>query len=189
MAITKGITVTHARSYVEEVFGASGWARVLEQSSPEDRALLGSVVAVGWYELDLYARLLHTIDAALGKADLELLTAIGRYGAEKDFTTTYRLFFRLRSPAYAIEKIAEYWRKFHDTGVWTVERESDGRARGTLREWGCVDRALCRELISYMTRVLELVGAKDVRLTHPRCRAEGETECFFTLRWRGKDGT
>jgi hypothetical protein len=189
LAITKGITFTHARNFVEEKFGSKGWAKVLEQSRPDDRAVLGGVVAVGWYELDLYARLLRSIDVAHGLGDLELLTGIGRYGAEKDLNTVYRLFFRLQSPAYAIEKIAEYWRKFHDTGVWTVEREGSGKARGTLREWGCVDRALCREMTAYMTRVLELVGAKDVRLSHPRCRADGETECFFSLRWRGKDGS
>ena len=189
MAITKGITFTHARSYVEEQFGAAGWKNVLAHNLAEDRAILGTIVAVGWYELALYARLLRSVDETLGLGDLELLTAIGRYGAEKDLTTVYRLFFRFQSPAYAIEKIAEYWRKFHDTGLWTVEREGDGKARGTLRDWGCVDRVLCREMTAYMTRVLELVGAKDVRLTHPRCRAEGEPECFFALRWRGKDGS
>jgi predicted hydrocarbon binding protein len=189
VAITKGITFTHARSYVEGTFGATGWNAVLQHSRPDDRATLGGIVAVGWYELDLYARLLRSIDSALGRGDLELMAAIGRYGAEKDLNTVYRLFFRLQSPAYAIEKVAEYWRKFHDTGVWTVEREGSGKARGTLRDWGCVDRALCREMMAYMTRVLELVGAKEVRLSHPRCRADGETECFFSLRWKGKDGS
>jgi predicted hydrocarbon binding protein len=188
LAITKGITFTHARSYVEETYGPEGWSDVLAASPRDDRAILGSIVAVGWYDLGAYARLLRTIDETFGKGDLELLAAIGRYGAEKDITTVYRLFFRLQSPAYAIEKIAEYWRKFHDTGVWTVERQGDGHAHGTLRDWGYVDRTLCREMISYMTRVLQLVGAKDVRLAHPLCRAEGEKECFFTLRWRGKDG-
>jgi len=189
LAITKGITFTHARSYVEQTYGAAGWNEVLAASPPGDRAVLSSVVAVGWYDLGAYARVLRTIDETHGSGDLELLNAIGRYGAEKDITTVYRLFFRLQSPAYAIEKIAEYWRKFHDTGVWRVERRGDGRAHGTLRDWGYVERTLCREMTAYMTRVLELVGAKDVRLAHPRCRAEGEEECFFTLRWRGKDGS
>jgi hypothetical protein len=100
LAITKGITFTHARSFVEAKFGGAGWSRVLEQSRAEDRAALGGIV-----------------------------------------------------------------------------------------DWGCVDRALCREMMGYMTRVLELVGAKEVRLSHPRCRADDEAECFFSLRWRGKDGS
>jgi hypothetical protein len=184
VALTKGIAFTHARAYVEETFSPSAWVEVLSRVPPEDREVLGSTVATGWYELGLYARLLRTIDAHLGQSNLELLTQIGRWAAEQDFTTIYRLFFRFADPIYAIEKLAEYWRRFHDSGTWTVERSGQGRATGTLREWGFVDRALCRETAAYMSRVLELVGATEVRLTHPRCRADGGGECFFTLTWR-----
>ncbi len=186
VAVTKGITFTHAQAFLESSMGKGAWHRVIEASAAEDRATLGSVVAVGWYDLDLYARTLRTLDTVFGRGDLELLGAIGRYGAEKDINTVYRLFFRFANPIYAIEKVTEYWRKFHDTGTWSIVRTGDGRAEGTLRDWGHVDRALCRELVAYMTRVLELVGASEVHLSHPRCRADGEPACFFTLRWRAK---
>src|SRR6266542_717428 len=132
VARTKGITLTHARSYAEKAFGPGAWERVLAKSSVEDRTNLGGIVAVGWYDLGLYARTLRAMDAALGRADLALLDDLNRYGAEKDFTTVYRLFFRMGSPIYAIEKTADYWRKFHDTGTWSIEREGAGRARGVL---------------------------------------------------------
>jgi len=184
VARTKGITLTHARAYAEKTFGTAAWERVLAACEGDDRAVLGGIVAVGWYDLGLYARTLRALDAVLGYGDLTLLDELGRYGAEKDFTTVYRLFFRMGNPIYAIEKTTDYWRKFHDTGIWSIVREGEGRARGTLRDWGCVDRALCREMTAYMSRVLELVGGKDVRLLHPRCRVDGDAECFFTLRWR-----
>jgi len=186
VAVTKGITLTHAQAFVEKSMGAGSWNRLVEASAPEDRAVLGSIVAVGWYDLGLYARALRTLDTVFGRGDLELLTALGRYGAEKDINTVYRLFFRFANPIYAIEKVADYWRKFHDTVIWSIVRTGDGRAEGTLTDWGHVDRALCRELVAYMTRVLELVGATGVHLTHPRCRVDGESACFFTLRWRAK---
>jgi len=51
LAITKGITFTHARSYVEETLRPAGWSQVLAASPRDDRAILGSIVAVGWYDL------------------------------------------------------------------------------------------------------------------------------------------
>jgi len=54
---------------------------------------------------------------------------------------------------------------------------------GTLENWGVVDVALCRELVGYLGRTIELVGAKNVLMEHPRCRARGDRACFFQARW------
>lgn len=77
MAVTKGITFTHAQAFVETSMGKGEWSRVLAASTEEGRAVLGSVVAVGWYDLALYARALRTLDKVLGTGDLELLGALG----------------------------------------------------------------------------------------------------------------
>ena len=99
-------------------------------------------------------------------------------------TTIHRLFFRLANPAYAIEKTTEYWRRFHDTGSWSIERRAETAVSGTLENWGLVDEALCVELTGYMPRVIELVGGRNARMVHPRCRARGSHTCYFELGWQ-----
>jgi predicted hydrocarbon binding protein len=184
MALTKGVGFDNARSFVCERFGVPGWDRLLEAMSAPDRDTLASVISVGWYELALYARLIRTLDHVHGKDDLALITDLGRYEAEHDLTTVHRLFFRCANPAYVIEKSAEYWKRFHDTGTWIITREAGARLTGTLEGWGVVDAALCHEVGAYIGRLLELVGAKEVILVHPRCRGRGDEVCTFTTTWR-----
>src|SRR5262245_10322328 len=140
---TKGISFVHTRNFIRENFGAAGWDKLLATLTPEDHSSLESIVGVGWYELDLYARLLGAVERVHGRGDLSILRDNARYQAESDTKVVYRLSFRLANPAFVIEKSGEYWRRFHDTGTWTVKRDGKTRCTGTLAEWGVVDRLLC----------------------------------------------
>lgn len=50
--------------------------------------------------------------------------------------------------------------------------------------WGGVDVALCRELVGYLGRTLELLGGRDVTMEHRRCRARGDSICEFHATFR-----
>ncbi len=183
MATTKGISFVNVRAYCEERFDVGAWERVLAAMSAEDREVLESLLAVGWYDLALYARLIRSFDETLGKGDLALIKPLGRFEAERDLKLVHRLFFRLSNPGYAIEKTTDYWRRFHDTGTWNVKRETPNFVTGTLDGWGVVDEALCLELTGYMPRIIELVGGNEPVLQHLHCRARGSSTCMFELRW------
>lgn len=183
VAKTKGVGFSNVKNFTVERYGQDGWEQVLARLTQPERDELASIVAVGWYSLPFYAKLIRVIDQVHGYGDLGLLLQLGRYEAEKDLTTLHRMLLRLASPAYAVEKTAEYWRRFHDTGTWTMTREGDSQLRGSLEGWGCVDLALCRELQGYLTRSMELVGAKNVVVDHVRCRTKGEPTCIFVGKW------
>ena len=183
VAKTRGIGFVNVRSFVTGRFGVEGWEKTVARLTNEERADLEAVVAVGWYSLPLYARLIRALDAVHGKADLALLPALGRFEAETDLTTIYRFILRLANPAFVIEKTGELWRRYHDTGTWTMTRVSNTEVEGILENWGHVDEALCLEALAYMERCLELVGARNVIAEHPRCRARGDADCLFRGRW------
>lgn len=182
-ALTKGLGFLHVREFTTVRWGPQGWDAVLGELRPAERAELASVLLIGWYPLALYARLLHALDEVHGTGDGALLVQCGRWQAEKDVTTLYRIVFRLMNPGTVIVKTTDYWHKFHDTGTWRMGRTGEKSLEGTLEGWGVVDAALCRELVGYLGRVLELVGAKSPNVEHPECRARGQSRCHFTARW------
>lgn len=182
-AQTKGVAFLGVKGYVLATFGEAGWQRVLDALDPADAETVRGALAVGWYDLHLYARFIRAIDAALGKGDLSQIRPMARFAAENDLKIYHRLFFRLLNPAAAVEKSGEYWRRYHDTGSWEMQRVSPTEAVGTLSGWGIADDAMCLELCAFMARLLELVGARNVKLDHPRCRARGADACFFRCRW------
>jgi len=185
-ARTKGVGFINVRAFVTERFGAAAWNTVVAALDAAGRETLASVVSVGWYDLALYARLIRIVDDQLGVGDLRLVHELGRFEAERDLTTIHQWFLKLIRPSIAIEQTGKYWRRFHDTGEWLIRRKGDREVLGTLVGWGVVDSALCRELVAYLARTLELLGGRDVAMDHPRCRARGDVECEFRLRWRLK---
>lgn len=182
-AKTKGVGFANVRTFASERFGANGWSAVLERLTPPDCSELEGALPVGWYSLALYARLIRALDEVHGDGNLALVVQLGRFEAERDLTTIHRVFLRLANPAYTIEKFGEYWRRFHDSGKWTLTREGESHVTGFLDDWGYIDHALCRELVGYMGRTLELVGAKGVLIEHTKCRGRGDDRCFFRARW------
>lgn len=93
-----------------------GWEAVVAGLEEEDRRALDGIVAIGWYSLPLYARVIRVLDRVHGSGDLQRVVALGRFEAERDLTTLHRIFLRLANPIFLLEKSAEYWRRFHDTG-------------------------------------------------------------------------
>lgn len=178
-AKTKGVGFANCRAFVVERFGEEGWNAVIELLGKSEREELRAIIPMGWYSLDLYVSLIRALDTVHGEGrNMALLFELGRFEAERDLTTIHRVFLRFANPAYVIEKTGELWRRFHDTGTWEIARERDGLT-GVLTGWGVVDEGLCVELVGYMGRCLELVGAKSVVMEHPRCRARGDKECRF----------
>jgi hypothetical protein len=182
-ARTKGINFVNARSFVEQRHGgAAGWQAVLERLAPRDLEPLREIVAVGWYSLGLYARVIRCIDDTHGQGDLATLTELGRFEAERDLTTIHRVFLRLLNPVILLGKAAEYWHRHHDRGTWRIVRPAPNEAIGHLDGWG-VDEALCADLTAYLERAFQLAGARGLRFSHTACRARGDGRCTFTARW------
>ena len=183
-AQTKGISFLHVRHFTERRFGAVGWTKVLEQFDAADRTTISATVAVGWYDLDLYARLLHALERVHGDGRLQLIAEQGAYQAERDLNVVFRILLRLGTPAYVVDKTAEYWSRMHNSGSWRIERNSPHSVNGWLENWGIVDAAMCAELAAYIKRLIELVGGKDVVMAHPECRVGGHKVCLFALSWK-----
>ncbi len=180
---TKGINLLNAKKFVLTRYGEPSWAAVLATLAEEEAAIIDDALVVGWYDMALLPRLFRAIEETEGESDRRIFEHLGTYSAERDLTTTNRLFLRMANPAYVLEKAGEYWHRFHDVGRWTVTRTATGGAKATLEDF-IVDAPFCRMLTAYIRRMFELVGAKAVHVEHRRCRARGDTACVFEGSWR-----
>jgi predicted hydrocarbon binding protein len=181
--LTKGVGYVNVRAFVEERGTDGAWDRVLGALRHEDADTCRAAIASGWYSLDAYARLIREVDTQIGKGDLARVEELGRFEAERDLKFIHRAFLRMFNAVTVIEKFVEYWERFHDTGKWELTRPTDTALDARLSGWGVADEGMCRELVGYLPRSLELVGAKNVRVRHTACRARGAPHCRFEGRW------
>jgi predicted hydrocarbon binding protein len=138
---------------------------------------------VGWYDIGLYGRTNRALVEELGGAPEAVMEAAGRFSAERDLKTTHRMFLRLANPAYVIERSASFWRRFQDSGTWSVVRTPPNGVRATLTGWGATDELVCIRLAAYMFRLFQLVGAKNGTLERVACACRGDPACVFVATW------
>jgi predicted hydrocarbon binding protein len=183
VANIKGRVILNARDFVLARDGNDGWRRVLDGLASEDREALASMVPVGWYDIRLCDRMNRSIVNAVGAGSMEVMHALGGYAAAEDLKTIHRLFLRMANPAFVLERVAEFWGRYQDSGAWTVVRAQPNRVHATLDGWGSEDEATCVRLAAYTRRLFELVGAKDVHVERRACRARGDAACVFVGGW------
>ncbi|HEY3818150.1 MAG TPA: hypothetical protein VGL81_13315 [Polyangiaceae bacterium] len=183
MANVKGSVILNGRDYVRASGGAEAWDRVLAHLAEPDRQALAAVIPVGWYDIGLYERTNRaTVDVLGGEAE-DVMEGAGYFAAERDLKTTHRLFLRLANPAYVIERSAGFWRRFQDSGTWSVVRVPPNGVRATLKGWGAKDELICMRLGAYMFRLFQLVGAKNGTLRRVACASRGDPACVFAATW------
>jgi hypothetical protein len=180
----KGTGFLNLKSHVEQQLPPGTWDRVLAALPSDDRLQVRSALGIGWYDLELWARLLRIVDQVGGRGDLSLLPSLACADAEGDFAGVLRILLRIANPAFAVEQAARLWPRFHDSGKLNVERIDGTHCQIHIDAWGVVDEALCRHMGAYMARVLELVGATEVSHSHVACRAAGASRCTFEYAWK-----
>jgi hypothetical protein len=181
MSRVKGSNFVTMRAFAEK----HGVADALRASlTPDARTAFDEALAIGWYDAPAFVEVLHALGPALGKPGAEVMRELGYFSVERDMTTVHRVFFRLANPAFVLEKPTQYWSRFHDRGEWRVERLGPSQVRADLVGCGIVDTLFCENVLAYIARMFELVGAKDARWEHPACRARGGETCTFTGEWR-----
>ncbi len=179
----KGTAILAFKDYINSNFGKEGWEKLLSKLTEEDREAVTTAVSISWVDMDVRLRLARIVDSTLGRGDGELLKTIAKYAAERDLSTAQRIFLRMASPAYTLEKASHYWRRLNDWGEFKVERSGKNRAIGTLYNSVVKDKMFCLQLSSYMAKALELVGAKGVKVTHTKCCARGDELCVYEGSW------
>ncbi len=179
---SKGTNFLSLRAFVVEKGGDEAWQRVLARLSPNDRAAVSAVLSMSWTPTGLFLRTSDAAATELSPSIPNVRLAIGRSSAEHDLTLIHRAFLRLANPSFVLEKSTEYWSRFHDQGRWTIQRLPNGTI-ATLEDW-VIDEGFCTTLIGYVTRMFELVGARDVHFEHTKCRVRGHASCEFVGRWR-----
>jgi len=182
-AKTVGTGFLNIKKYADDRLPPGTWEKTLASMSEEDRLVIKSAIAIGWYDLQLFLRLIIAIDALAGTGDYEVGAAIGRYSAENDVGGFLRFVLRLANPAFVVERGVKIWNRFQDSGSPVFERLASNHVRWVLTDWGVAHPATCINLGGYLKRLAELVGARNVVYRHAECCASGAAHCIFEFSW------
>lgn len=182
-AMIRGATLMGHRAFAEQNFGAGAFDRILA-ALPLKLAepLRGIPLAQSWYPLESVLALADAGSAVFQVPDFH--ERLGAFNAEFDRNFIHRFVLRFTSPMWMMERGAKMWRDFHSSGRLVVEPGPRPQTMiGTLYDMELVNRTLCRILTAFFTRAGQLTGAREHRVVHTRCRADGSSACVFEGVW------
>lgn len=183
MANVKGSALATRILWVELNHGQAGLNR-LAGYSPAMRDLVGGRIdKARWYGFEPFIELNVAIDQLFGRGDLSLIKPLGRYGADANLTTIYRLFFKLGSVNWILGRAVRLWSAHYDTGYLEVMTRGIRSATLRIRGFATPHPVHGLAVAGWAERSIELSGGKKVTLEETKCRNKGDEYCQMDARW------
>jgi len=185
MPNVKGSAFASRLLWVRLNHGEGGVER-LAKGVTDDLAVLardGAAMA-RWYPFELFVELNIAIDKMFGKGDLALVRELGRYGADANLTTIYRLFYKVGTTKWILERASRLWGMHYDSGRLIVRRFPGKEVEMEIKDFATPHRVHCDSVHGWAERSLELSGASSIAVDAISCRAFGDDRCRFRACWQ-----
>lgn len=105
----------------------------------------------------------------------------GAFGAKEGIATFFKAFFRVFSPANALEAAPLRWARIYDAGKMTVD--SRGRHGGIRVSSFPGGPAVCDRTTGWFCCVGFLSGASNLQSRHDRSVSRGAPDCAWVFDW------
>ena len=171
--------------WVQLQHGAMGEARLRAAASPPLVANIErGFVKSKWYPFEQFVELNVAIDKIFGSGDLSLVKQLGRFGADANLTTIYRLFLKVGSPTWILGRSLRLYSAHYDTGWAEVAMSGPTAAMLRIHAVHKPHRAHCLSVAGWAERSIELSGGREPVAIESRCRTRGDEVCELDVSWR-----
>ncbi len=170
--------------WVQLGHGAAGIERLVADCSAELKALIEvGFEKARWYPFEQFVELNVVIDRVFGAGDLALIKPLGRYGADANLTTIYRLFYKVGTTQWILGRAVRLWSAHYDSGYLEVMTRGPRTAVLRIRGFATPHQIHCMAIAGWCERSIELSGGQHVQVVEPMCRTRGDELCQLEASW------
>jgi hypothetical protein len=141
----------------------------------------GSILASDRVPLSVVDLLTTHAAEAKGEPVGSFAERAGTFGAREGIATVFRAFFRVLSPANALEVAPLMWSRIYDAGKMKVDARGKHAAIHVTEFPG--GPAVCGRITGWFRHIGELSGATNLSSRHERCVGRGDPECAWEFDW------
>jgi hypothetical protein len=180
----KGSALASRVLWVQLEHGDAGYKRLLAQVTPELRSSIEmGVNKAKWYPFEQFVELNLVLDRLFGKGDLGLIKELGRFGADANLKTIYRLFYKVGTVHWILGRAVRLWSAHYDSGFMEVATRGAKAAVLRIRGFATPHTAHCLSVQGWCERSIELSGGKKPVLKETKCRTRGDELCQLDAVW------
>ena len=180
----KGFVLLSRRTFVLEKLGAAALAQIVASLPAADQALLkGPLVVSGWYPADAGVRFDDAIIRVAGGSAAEHFKELGRRSAHDNLAAFQANFLNGRTPQKFLSMAPSLYRLYYERGSREYQETSATSGVLITRDAENVTAGDCLTVIGWYEEALGMLGARQVVVSHPVCRATGGTVCRYEVTW------
>jgi hypothetical protein len=170
--------------WVEQHHGREARRAVLVSLPPtQATTIMAAKEPNEWVPFHAFVALCMAIDRMYGKGDLALCRTLGRYAADVNLPTLYRLFYKIGSFRFIISKAAAVWSTHYDSGH-TSTHDIPGGVSFVMEGFATPHRAHCLSVLGWIEQSAIISGAKVISAEETQCRTRGDPVCEFQVQYR-----
>lgn len=142
-----------------------------------------TILASGWYPIEQYRALLRGFRSVTGEGT-ELVRELGRLAVRHDMSGVHKqIIARVLSPQTLLGMSQRVFSTYYDTGQFVVVESRSGFVHA--RASGCLgwDESMWAEVIGSSESLLEIAGAKHVRMRTVAGGRDGDDFLEVEARW------
>jgi hypothetical protein len=181
----KGSALASRLLWVRLGHGEAGLERLEAAASDAlSPALVNGVAMARWYPFEVFVELNQVIDQLFGKGDLGLVKELGRFGADANLKTVYRLFYKIGTVRWILGRAARLWTAHYDSGRMELVDDRPGSATLEIVDFATPHRIHCLSVAGWAERSVEISGGLEAKVEEDACRARGDERCLLRATWR-----
>jgi hypothetical protein len=185
VANVKGSALASRVLWVQLEHGEGGSRRLMAEVSPELKATIeAGVNKASWYPFEQFIELNVVLDRLFGKGDLGIVKSLGRYGADANLRTIYRLFYKVGTVHWILGRAVRLWSAHYDSGYLEVATRGPKAAVLRLRGFATPHLAHCLSVQGWVERSVELSGGEQTTVVESKCRTRGDDLCQLDVTWQ-----
>ena len=179
----KAVPVNGLYRFVEKELTPSQLEEVKSKLPEGERKwFTGHLLAHEQVPVSVVNRFNHLAAEAKGEPVKSFARRAGRFGAELGLKTVYKFVMMVMSTEAVLKKAPFMWTRVYDGGVMNVE-SGENWAKIHVTDF-VSDLAVCGRITGWFEVIGEHAGAKDIRVLHAECLAEGGKECLWSFSWK-----
>lgn len=178
----KGTPVNGLLDFVRSELTPDQLASVIaKMPEGEQKYWKSHVLAHELVPLEAANRFTRVAAEAKGEAIKAFAKRAGRYGAEIGIKTVYKFVLMVMSTDAVLKKAPFMWTRVYDGGKIEVVPGAN-KATITITEFPS-DVAVCGRISGWFEVIGERTGAKNIKINHTPCAAEGGAKCSWNFSW------
>lgn len=171
-------------TFVSTTFGPQALERIRRELDPQALNIVDEGPLVSeWYDLAAFERLIAVADRLFGNGDGQLAFEMGRFSAHFGMGTVHKIFLKIGSPDFILNRAADVWQRYFNAGRLEVTRVKPNHFRLALVDFGYVSQIFCLRISGWMQGVTELTMGPSGKAMHTRCHRKGDPHCEWDLTW------